>query len=268
METFEKYNQNLLFKFNLMSSKNPQGQPRSVWEPLQSMNHQAVSIDQQAPQQRSQSIYQEETPYQSNPVRYPELEMNIRGPQQANAEPLLVGGNLEDNEQYQSLEKTYRSFYHFYIVNLALFVVTILIAVVQVIAVIAFSSSSDELMCSHIYADGHDQVKCVESDDDFFTDDDSKRFFVSLFVMFIIVIKGILAGIYFAGKYVYDLKTVQGYKIMLVVYAVLFILNLFSWSLISMIIFAYLGFCAYKLKEVLENIEEIKNKRRLLQQQA
>lgn len=236
-----------------MTTNQSQHMGPSEWIPLQTVGSSNDRPEEQT-RQPSHSFYQSPTPDQSNPVRYPEMGgFQMRHPQQIQSEPLLGQGN-----ELQLLEKKYQGFYHYSIVNIAMIVITILVGLFEVFVVIAHPRHKDDMICKQIHNRHQDQVVCMEDPNDFFTDRETERFFIMLFVLFIIIVKTVQVAVYYAGKYAYDLKSVGAYKILLIIYGVFLVLSVFSLSLFSIIIFGYLTYCAYKMKETLERIEAIR----------
>jgi len=240
-----------------MATNYSQNMGPSEWIPLQTVGD--TPQEQQPRAYHSHSFYQGPPPNEQNGVRYPEMSgFQVRTPGQYQTEPLL-GRNGPEGSELQLLEKKYEGFYHYSIVNIVLMVLTVLVGLFQVFAVIAYPRHKDDMVCTHIHHKHEDQVICQEDPNDFFTDKESERFFLSLFVLFIVVVKIIMVAVYYAGKYAYDLKSAVAYKIMLVMYTVFLVLNAFSFSLLGVITFGYLAFCAWKMKETLERIEVIKS---------
>lgn len=156
-------------------------------------------------------------------------------------------------EQQQVLQKQYESFVHYNYVNIAMIAITAISGLIEIFMVIALSD--DDEVCEHIHSKEHKIRECKKDPEDFFTDEKTRNYFMGLFVVYIIVAKIVLGVIYFAGKYAYGQKNDKIFKVLLITYGVLILLSLLGGSFFGVIIFAYLAFCAWKIREILQKFD-------------
>lgn len=257
----------------------PQNQGQNAWIPLEPLNN-GGSYNSQV---RNQNM--------SQPLLNPQQHPGVLGSQdnnynaRPNMQPFDTGFAQDSNPSaYRNLEMEYEKFNHFSVVNVLLGVLSIIMTLGTIFFTI-FMSFDDYNYNGQDNRDNHggygnrghveqnNQTKNGTDSDstqyDYYHDggeygDDFRRFEsqAKAAICFIAIVSCILnCVLYYYGKYAYDNKKLNYFKVLFVIYCVLFAFAFISTSLINGIAFGYLGFCAYKLRLILEQMENIQNVR-------
>lgn len=144
---------------------------------------------------------------------------------------------------FRSLEAEYHRFRHFSIVNVALGIISIIGALASIFLTVFQPKGTSNY--------GKDDGNLGGNH---FTS--QEKALVCLIAVVLCVIDCI---IYYYGKIAYDTKNISYLKYLFIVYCVLFVFSLLSTSLFNALALAYLAFCSYKLRMILEEMERIQS---------
>lgn len=255
----------------------PQNQGQGAWIPLEPVNNNGSFNPQMTTQNASQPLLH---PHHQNSGVPSGLVNNYNG--RTSILPFDTGHTEDLNPSaYQNLEMEYKKYYHFSVVNILLGVLSIIMTLVTIFLTIFMSfdgpqsRDSQDDRDSHSnhgnrgHVENHNQTHAIHSltqhdyhhdDNDF--KDDYKRFEsqAKAAICFLALVTCILnCVLYYYGKYAYDNRKPNYFKVLLIIYCILFAFAFVTTSFFNGIAFAYLGFCAYKLRLILEQMSNIGN---------
>ena len=161
------------------------------------------------------------------------------------------------NPRLHQLEQQYKGFKHYPIANL----VFIAIAVIALFSdlVNTLGSANRAWLCDIYYMSSGSRNNCRSGQIGYAISSWLQTLLIAGYLMITITRKVILCGIYFFGKRSYDTMDVKNLRLLMIVCGLLSVGSILTLSIYQIGHFAYLAFCAWRLRGLAQEITTLKS---------